>query len=194
MLSIIGPTTHEGRQTFAEGEGRLEIAHGRVGIDADAPALGGDVKLEVREGHIRLDSGYALVFTASDEIGLQRNTAGAEARMTALGGDDEIGIRKIGGASGNQIIIGDYDAANDKFKIDCDGQTIAIFVNAGDSRPAAKFLSDSRFYSTAPNSAPTDANLDNSQMTFYLDETNNELKARVRYSDGTLKTGSVNLT
>ena len=193
-LSLIGPTEHVGRQAFIDGEGRLEIAHSRVGIDTGAPPINGDVKLAIQAGHIRLDSGYALVFTSGDEIGLQRNTAGAEVRMTALGGDDELGIRKIGGASGERIVIGDYDAANDKFKLDCNGQTIEIFVNANDGQPSAKFLSDSRFYSTVPDSAPTDANLDNSQMTFYLDEASNALKVRVRYSDGTLKTGTVALT
>jgi len=54
--------------------------------------------------------------------------------------------------------------------------------------------SDARLYVGAPNSAPTDTNIANSRFTFYLDETNNALKVRVRYSNGTLKTGSIPLT
>jgi hypothetical protein len=45
----------------------------------------------------------------------------------------------------------------------------------------------------APSSAPTDANLNNSNISFWLDETNNKLKVRVKYSDGTLKTATIDL-
>lgn len=44
----------------------------------------------------------------------------------------------------------------------------------------------------APNSAPTLAN--NSTISFYLDESGNNLKVAVKYSDGTTKTGTVALT
>ena len=46
----------------------------------------------------------------------------------------------------------------------------------------------------ANNETPDDAALSNSAMTFYLDEATNELKVRVRYSDGTLKTATFTLT
>jgi hypothetical protein len=45
----------------------------------------------------------------------------------------------------------------------------------------------------APAAAPNDANLNNSNLSFYLNEGSNQLKVRVRYSNGTLKTGSVTL-
>jgi len=51
-----------------------------------------------------------------------------------------------------------------------------------------------RLYLTAPNSAPADADLGNSQFSFYLDEANNALKIRVRYSNGTYKTATLALT
>ncbi len=35
--------------------------------------------------------------------------------------------------------------------------------------------------------------IENSQVGFYLSEATNELKVRVRYSDGTLKTGTITL-
>jgi hypothetical protein len=52
---------------------------------------------------------------------------------------------------------------------------------------------DGRVYVYAPNSAPTDANIENNQITFYLDEAGNKLDIRVRYSSGTLKTGAITL-
>lgn len=45
-----------------------------------------------------------------------------------------------------------------------------------------------------PAAAPADSSLLNSRVTFYLDESGNKIKIRVRYSDGTLKTGEVALT
>ena len=42
--------------------------------------------------------------------------------------------------------------------------------------------------------APTDANLNTGTVTFYLDEGGDKLMVRVKYSDGTLKTGEVALT
>lgn len=42
--------------------------------------------------------------------------------------------------------------------------------------------------------APTDANLNNATVTFYLDENANKLMVRVKYSTGTLKSGEIALT
>ena len=53
---------------------------------------------------------------------------------------------------------------------------------------------DARMFIGVPNSAPTDADLQVSEATAYLDQTANSLLFRVKYSDGTLKTGTVALT
>lgn len=51
-----------------------------------------------------------------------------------------------------------------------------------------------RQYLNAPNSAPTDGNIPTSAVSWYLDESGNNILVRVRYSDGiTLKTGTVAL-
>ena len=46
----------------------------------------------------------------------------------------------------------------------------------------------------AANSAIDDDTLSNNNISFYLDEGNNQLKVRVKYSDGTLKTGTIALS
>lgn len=62
-------------------------------------------------------------------------------------------------------------------------------------RQAANVLkTDDRVIQGSPNSAPTDADLDNGTISLYLDQAGNALKVRAKYSDGTLKTGTVALT
>lgn len=55
------------------------------------------------------------------------------------------------------------------------------------------FYTAGRSYLGAANTAPADADLVNGTISFYLDEGTNDLKVRVRYSDGTLKTATVAL-
>lgn len=57
-----------------------------------------------------------------------------------------------------------------------------------------RIKADSRMFFGTPNSAPTDGDIGNGFVTAYLDQTLNILNFRVRYSDGTLKTGSIALT
>lgn len=52
-----------------------------------------------------------------------------------------------------------------------------------------------RAYFGVPDSAPNDVDISSSSASFYLDETANEIKIRVKYADGTtLKTGAISLT
>lgn len=59
---------------------------------------------------------------------------------------------------------------------------------------AMSFLSDGRTIQNAPNSAMADATLDNGQFSFYLNEAGNTLAVKVKYSSGTVKTGTISLT
>jgi hypothetical protein len=52
---------------------------------------------------------------------------------------------------------------------------------------------DGRVFQAVPNAAPTDADLQNSEVTQYVDQAANTLNFRVKYSDGTLKSGTVAL-
>lgn len=45
----------------------------------------------------------------------------------------------------------------------------------------------------AKNTAPVDADIPKGAIVFYLDEAGNNLKVRVKYSNGTLKTATVAL-
>lgn len=56
------------------------------------------------------------------------------------------------------------------------------------------FFDDRSFISGAPTSAIGDAEIDTNSVHMYLDEGNDKLMFRVRYSDGSLATGEVDLT
>jgi len=45
-----------------------------------------------------------------------------------------------------------------------------------------------------PEAIPESSDLENQSISFYLDEPNNQLKVRVKYSDGLLKTGTIALS
>lgn len=80
---------------------------------------------------------------------------------------------------------------------------LAFLTDAGATQfsPIQAYRSDgrailgdgSRAMIGAPNSAPNDALLPTSSISFYLDQVANNLKVRVKYSDGTFKTGTVAL-
>jgi hypothetical protein len=57
-----------------------------------------------------------------------------------------------------------------------------------------RLTAGTRIFQKAPASAPTDGDIPNSYISFWLDEGSNLLTVRVRYSGGTLKTGTVALT
>jgi len=46
----------------------------------------------------------------------------------------------------------------------------------------------------ARSSAPTDGDIDNNEIVFHIVEGSDTLDIRLKYSDGTLKTGSIALT
>jgi hypothetical protein len=61
------------------------------------------------------------------------------------------------------------------------------------SQQTLGLLGDTSIIQSAPSSAPTDGNLTNSSISFYVDEIGNNLKVRVKYSNGTLKTATIAL-
>lgn len=57
-----------------------------------------------------------------------------------------------------------------------------------------KVSDDQEVFIRAQSAAPTDADIDNNEVVLHIDEVGNTLSVRLRYSDGTLKTGTVALT
>jgi hypothetical protein len=66
-----------------------------------------------------------------------------------------------------------------------------VYHQSGVKRVTYPFATSDRTYISAAATAPTDGNLAISQITPYLDEAGNNLKFRVRYSDGSYKTATV---
>ena len=71
--------------------------------------------------------------------------------------------------------------------------TYTIGVMTGLAESGAN-MQPNAFFVWCGSAAPSDANLANNTVGMYLDQGTNTLKFRVRYSNGTLKTGSVALT
>lgn len=69
-----------------------------------------------------------------------------------------------------------------------------VGIGAGSTDPKHPLYVIGRSTLGAPNSAPTDGDLANSQLSFYLNQAGNQLLVRVKYSDGTLKLATLSLT
>lgn len=72
------------------------------------------------------------------------------------------------------------------------GQDIQRFE--GGSELFERLTSDGQRYLRAATTVPSDASFAVSQCAFYVDQVGNALKVKVKYSDGTVKTGSIALT
>jgi hypothetical protein len=68
------------------------------------------------------------------------------------------------------------------------------YVGIGTTDPKTKLHSTGSTIVGVNNGSVGDANIGNGQVNIYLDQTNNKLKFRVRYSTGTIKSGEVALT
>lgn len=93
--------------------------------------------------------------------------------------------------SGHQPTLQVFNPAEDSlFGLTWDGSDAIAQLTTS----AILQLTGTRVFIKAPNSAPTDGDIPNSCLTMRLDEAGDEISIRVRYSDGTLKTGVVALT
>jgi hypothetical protein len=63
----------------------------------------------------------------------------------------------------------------------------------GNETERLRLTNDGFIFQRAPSSAPTDGDIPNNFIVCYLNEAGNELKIRVRYSDGTLKLATIAL-
>lgn len=158
----------------ARGDGAVDLQRNR---GANTQVASGDNAV-IGGGYGNTSSGYA-----SSVVGGYYNIASGD-MASVLGGYSNI-------ASGDtSSVMGAYMHAA--------GKNTHVFGVASSevtfSQDDAFITYGLRAYLHAPNTAPTDADLKNSSISFWLDETNDALTFRVKYSDGTLKTGTVALT
>jgi hypothetical protein len=175
-----------GANTVAIGENSGAIADGSVVVGQAAVASGDE---SVVIGHqasssAAADSSVAIGFQAfadeSNAIAIGTQAFADQAKSIAIGeGTSVLGV--------NAVALG-YNASAQHNNAVALGQSVATTateqVNAGTKRVLIG----------APNSALADADLINSQISFYLDQTANTLVVKVKYSSGTVKTGTVALT
>lgn len=93
--------------------------------------------------------------------------------------------------AGHQPTLQIFDPAEQElFGLTWDGSTTKAQVMSS----VMLQLTASRVISRAPSTAPTDSDIPNGYLTMRLDESADEISIRVRYSDGTLATGTITLT
>lgn len=154
-----------------------------VGINTSSPDAG--TALDVTgivhaTGQVRGDSGW--IFEGNSYV--MGDGAGGTVTFQMASGSGNLNFRNI-----NANMNFDFEeGSNLSFRRYTSGGSIVDIVGHADGNDSG------RLFWRAPNSAPNDARLNNSDINWYLDETNDDLKVRVRYSDGTLKTGTVALT
>lgn len=145
---------------------------------------------------------------------------GTQSSPTGVKNTDSVGGHNFGGYDGSVYAVGAALSAtatedwtptargsNIKFQntlvgstilatpIVCTTTTVDSFVGINNGTPTFSLHTDNKAVALgAPPSAPTDGNLINGQVSFYLDEVGNNLKIRVKYSNGTLKTATIALT
>ncbi len=102
-------------------------------------------------------------------------------------------VSTTGTPADNQLaIFTDADTLEGDANLTWDGTNLA--VGGTNSNFLGHFAGGNHIHLGAPSSGPTTGNMDNGSVIFHLDETNDELEYTAKYSDGTVKTGTVALS
>jgi hypothetical protein len=123
--------------------------------------------------------------------GVRGQAAAIGVEGVVLDAGPTVGVKGTVGSTSGKAVYGNASATS--------GTTYGVYGQAASASGFAlygqgRLKVTGRSYLATPNSAPTDAHLSNGSISFFLDQTNNRLKVRVKYSSGALKTGFISLT
>jgi len=178
------------------------------GQTADAVAIGSNVVSNTGTNTIAIGSGAdstrAARATGLGAIAIGSSSGGgvagaiaSGANSIAIGGGNAVSTGPLASAQFG-IAIGILSQATASQGVAIGSGAIAGHANAiaiGNSVATTNTeqltIGAKRLFMGGPNSAPVDGDLVNSQISFYLDETGNNLKVKVKYAAGTVKIGTL---
>lgn len=164
--------------TIAPGNGGNGVYSGGV-LDANGGA-GGTLSINAGTG----GNGY------SDNLGADGGTGGSIKLQPGAGG---AGAGSGTDGAAGEVVVNDSGLATN-FRVESDSDASCLLVDGLNNAVKLGSTASTRVIQAAPNSAPSDGLIGSSQISFWLDQSGNNLKARVRYSDGTYKTATLGLT
>lgn len=141
-----------------------------------AIAVGADTEAS---GSGAIAIGVSAVASNTGSVAVGMNTTSTDSATVAIGNGADA-------TAGNGVAIGNNATAGHG----------SVALGSGVSTTAANQVNigTNRAMIGTPNSAAADADLVNSQVTFYLNQAGNTLVVKAKYSDGTVKTGTVALS
>lgn len=157
---------------------------------APAPAADGDF---VKAG-MRTRASRSTAVETSAEIGLEGTSTGAAGtgvfgQATAASGETFGVFGRVSSTAGKAL----YGLAAATA-----GTTYGVY--GGTTSPegfgvfsSGRFKATGRSFLKTPNSTPSNADLDNESISFFLDQRANLLRVRVKYGDGSIRNGSIAL-
>ena len=185
------------KPTRKVGIGIRENLTARLNIRGDFTAKG---TVTVQAGSQSTVTGTDTLFTAEINVGdkIKIVDTGETRAVTGITSDTSLTVDSdfTPEASSNMTVI------NNLLRLDDSSGTAKVFVNdqgnVGIGTTSPKFILHATGGAVAvgaPNAAPTDADLNNSNISFWIDESGatKRLKVRVKLSDGTLKTATIDL-
>jgi hypothetical protein len=134
-------------------------------------------------------AGGSLTLTAGDGgDGYAGNTTadggnGGSVKLQAgVGGNEDGGVDGLPG----EVVVNESGLSVD-FRVESNNDASCLKVDGATDAVRLGGHVNTRVYQNAPNTEPSNSNMTNSQISFWIDEASGELNAGVRYSDGTQK-------
>lgn len=190
-LDVLGPATPTlGRRglftAFAGVAGGLVLGQVAPAAAADGDFVAAGLRIRAtRTTAVETSSGIGLEGTSSGAAGTgvfgqatsaSGGTFGVFGRVTSTAGTALYGLA----AATSGTTYGVYGVTNSP-------EGFAVFSSG-------RLKATGRSFLKTPNSTPSNADLDNESISFFLDQRANLLKVRVKYGDGSVRNGSIALS